>query len=503
MSLRGAAGFPACEPCCIVVGPGDETERCAPHQDLARETLPLGVGGEQLGGLPPLDRPSRQSGVELDQSEVADEPVVVPPEPLQRDHADRPRADTALRGEATEDRGGRVPAQALEVDGARKPDESRRAMLGQPDPPQLGRAEPRERIPRHDLLPHRPHHRALERARPLRLDQLSAHRPHDRVRDGRQAEGPVADERPGRRTDQRIACEALVEGAGVVVESEHEAGLVDAFLVWSRDDDEAVGALPRRGASAPDERCVPPSRSDHQPQPVRTAGGENGFDHRARIVRSPDTVCSARYRRAVRVVDAISLRSRRRKLELLLEELRPSAATTVLDVGVDEVSLGDEGGERGCSTHNFFEERYPWPDRVTALGLHDGARFRERYARIRYVQGDACALPFEDGAFDIVHSNAVIEHVGGRERQEAFVREAVRVGRRVFITTPNRWFPIEVHTRLPLVHWLPDRLAHRAYDLTGRGFAKENHLLGPGALRGLFPVPVRVVNLGMTLVAIT
>ena len=205
----------------------------------------------------------------------------------------------------------------------------------------------------------------------------------------------------------------------------------------------------------------------------------------------------------MRVVDAISLRSRRRKRELLLEELLPSATTTVLDVGVDEVSLGDLGGERGCSTHNYFEERYPWPDRLTALGLHDGKRFRERYPRIRYVQGDACALPFEDSAFDIVHSNAVIEHVGGRNRQEAFVREAVRVGRRVFLTTPNRWFPIELHTRLPLVHWLPERAAGRAYDLAGRSWARDNHLLAGRDLRALFPGPVRIVNLGLTLVAIT
>ncbi len=97
----------------------------------------------------------------------------------------------------------------------------------------------------------------------------------------------------------------------------------------------------------------------------------------------------------------------------------------------------------------------------------------------------------------------MIEHVGGRDRQEAFVREALRVGRRVFLTTPNRWFPVEVHTRLPLVHWLPDRLAGRAYDLAGMSWAKENHLLGPADFRSLFPVPVELRNLGMTLVATT
>jgi SAM-dependent methyltransferase len=205
----------------------------------------------------------------------------------------------------------------------------------------------------------------------------------------------------------------------------------------------------------------------------------------------------------VRLADAISLRSRRRKLDLFVDLMEPGADTTVLDVGVDEVSLGEAGGEGGCATHNFLEERYPWRARITALGLHDGRRFRERYPEIAYVQGDACALPFPDDSFDIVHSNAVIEHVGPRERQEAFVREALRVGRRVFVTTPNRWFPIEVHTRLPFVHWLPEHLSARVYELTGKPWARDNHLLGPGDLRSLFPVPVRILNLGMTLVAVT
>jgi len=204
----------------------------------------------------------------------------------------------------------------------------------------------------------------------------------------------------------------------------------------------------------------------------------------------------------MRLADAISLRSRRRKLRLFLDELTPTLHTNVLDVGVDEVSLGEDGGESGCRTHNFLEERYPWPDRITALGLHDGARFRQRYPNIRYVHGDATSLPFPDDSFDIVHSNAVIEHVGDRDAQAAFVREALRVGRQVFLTTPNRWFPLELHTRLPLVHWLPERAAHLAYDLAGKAWAKENRLLSAGDLGALFPGPVRIRNLGLTLVAI-
>lgn len=201
----------------------------------------------------------------------------------------------------------------------------------------------------------------------------------------------------------------------------------------------------------------------------------------------------------MRLVDAISLRSRKRKLRLFLEELQPTAETSVLDVGADELGFGE--GE-GCGTLNFFEELYPWPERITALGLQDGAGFRARYPQIRYVPGDACALPFADGEFDVVFSNAVIEHVGDRARQRLLVSEALRVGRRVFLTTPNRRFPIEVHTRLPLVHWLPDRLAHPVYAATGKGFAKEIQLLSRSSLESLFPDRVRIVNLGLTLVAI-
>lgn len=206
----------------------------------------------------------------------------------------------------------------------------------------------------------------------------------------------------------------------------------------------------------------------------------------------------------MRLTDEISLRSRRRKFALFMESMAPTAETKVLDVGVDDFAFGElSTNESSCGTLNFFEDMYPWQDRITAVGLHEGGRFGESYPSVRYVRGDALALPFDDLSFDVVFSNAVIEHVGGVEEQRRFVAEVLRVAPRAFVTTPNRWFPIEVHTRLPLVHWLPDAVSHRAYDVARKPWAKRNRLLGPDALRDLFPRDdVRIVNLGLTLVAI-
>lgn len=72
-----------------------------------------------------------------------------------------------------------------------------------------------------------------------------------------------------------------------------------------------------------------------------------------------------------------------------------------------------------------------------------------------WVAGDGRALPFRDGAFDIVFSNSVIEHVGDRDSQRRFAAEVMRVGRGYWVQTPNRWFPVEQHLLTPLVHWLP------------------------------------------------
>ena len=192
----------------------------------------------------------------------------------------------------------------------------------------------------------------------------------------------------------------------------------------------------------------------------------------------------------------VSLWSRERKLRLFLEAFRPGPATTVVDVGVTDAPFG------AGSSDNFFEALYPWPGQITAVGPTELDRFEAAFPGVRAVRADGRDLPFADATFDLGFSNAVIEHVGGgREGQRRFAAELCRVARRVFVTTPNRWFPLDPHTLLPLAHWLPPG-PRRERLFRARGFDDVLDPLGPKELAALFPYPVRIVNTGLTLIAI-
>jgi ubiquinone/menaquinone biosynthesis C-methylase UbiE len=166
----------------------------------------------------------------------------------------------------------------------------------------------------------------------------------------------------------------------------------------------------------------------------------------------------------------IAARQRRKMFARFLADTGVLAGEAVLDVGVTS--------DRTYRASNYLEAWYPHKHMVTAVGIDDASFLCTQYPGMRFVRADGLGLPFHDRAFDVVHSSAVIEHVGSFARQCGFVRECCRVARRaVFITTPNRWFPVEFHTVLPVVHWLPKPLFRRLMRRTGRGFfAEEGNL---------------------------
>jgi SAM-dependent methyltransferase len=194
-----------------------------------------------------------------------------------------------------------------------------------------------------------------------------------------------------------------------------------------------------------------------------------------------------------------SLWNRRRKLALFMERIRPGPQTRVVDVGVGDTGFGTEPGV--ASSHNFFEALYPWPERITAVSDVPLPNFAQEFPTITTVTASGTDLPFEDDAFDVAFSNAVVEHVGGRDEQRRFVAELCRVAPRVFLSTPNRWFPLETHTLVPFVHWLPRPVADRIFGALGKDGWKRVDLLTKRELLELFPpsVEARVIESRITI----
>lgn len=179
------------------------------------------------------------------------------------------------------------------------------------------------------------------------------------------------------------------------------------------------------------------------------------------------------------IPDRIAARMRRVMFDRFLAGTAVKSDETILDVGATS--------DQELEASNYLEAWYPHKDKVTACGIDDAKFLEQRYPGMRFVQADGRDLPFEDGQFDVVHSSAVLEHVGTREQQAKFISELTRVARRAaFLTTPNRWYPVEFHSVLPLVHWLPaptfrSILARMGHDQ----LSKEEHLnlLSAGDIR--------------------
>jgi SAM-dependent methyltransferase len=145
---------------------------------------------------------------------------------------------------------------------------------------------------------------------------------------------------------------------------------------------------------------------------------------------------------------SIASRLRRRRLSFFTDLLATlPSPVTILDVG---------------GTAAFWKAAaFPADSvNVTLLNLrHEPSEDDGRFTRII---GDACDLgAYADGSIDVVYSNSVIEHVGSFEQQRRMANEIRRVGKRYFVQTPNKHFPIEPHYVFPAYQFLP--LAVRAF----------------------------------------
>lgn len=177
---------------------------------------------------------------------------------------------------------------------------------------------------------------------------------------------------------------------------------------------------------------------------------------------------------------------------------RPDETTRIVDVGLTpDTSLQES---------NFFEKWYPYPWKLVGTGIEDIACLNSEFKSVTLVRTEKYQLPFADKSFDLAFCAAVLEHSGSNQAQKALVDELLRVSRKFCLFTPNRFFPVEFHTLLPLIHWLPQSRHQRILRVMGRKFWADTenlNLLDRGSLRKLFPAGASVRIRNIRLLGIT
>ena len=94
------------------------------------------------------------------------------------------------------------------------------------------------------------------------------------------------------------------------------------------------------------------------------------------------------------------------------------------------------------------------------------------------ITKDFTKTELDEFCSDIVLSNATIEHVGNEQKQRKMIDNVIKLSKKVFvISTPNRSYPVDFHTKIPFIHWLPKDLHRKILKIIGLSFyAKEENL---------------------------
>ena len=195
---------------------------------------------------------------------------------------------------------------------------------------------------------------------------------------------------------------------------------------------------------------------------------------------------------------SLAARMRRRRLAWLMELLRDlPRPVRIPDVRGTELFWRNAGLARDPDYRITLLDRTPQP--VTCPNM------TSRVGDARDLAG------YADGAFDLVFSNSVIEHVGSATDQRAMADEVRRVGGG-FVQTPNRYFPLEPHFLFPLFQFLPRAarillVQHFALGWYPRARDRQEaearvdgiRLLSEGELHAMFPdATIRKERLLMT-----
>lgn len=127
---------------------------------------------------------------------------------------------------------------------------------------------------------------------------------------------------------------------------------------------------------------------------------------------------------------------------------------------------------------NFFLNHYKYKNNITCFSNQNLSILKKKFANLKTIQGDGRDTKLPSNSFDLVISNATLEHVGNFKKQCKFINELYRIAKKkCIIVTPNRYYPIDTHTMIPFIHWLPKQIHRKILKFLKYNFlSKEKNL---------------------------
>jgi ubiquinone/menaquinone biosynthesis C-methylase UbiE len=118
--------------------------------------------------------------------------------------------------------------------------------------------------------------------------------------------------------------------------------------------------------------------------------------------------------------------------EFLAETLRPRPGNRILDVG-----CGEGQAEVSIGRLQVSQMRLVGVDLVPAKAAAARRETASHNQRVRFAAGDACRLPFRDGAFDATFCVAVLQYVGDLDAAITEIARVTAPGGRIVIVEPD------------------------------------------------------------------
>lgn len=169
-------------------------------------------------------------------------------------------------------------------------------------------------------------------------------------------------------------------------------------------------------------------------------------------------------------IDDIIKKKRSEMLNILNKNIKDNDLESFLDIGTTE--------EKELKSSNYFVKNL---NKIKIKkSISDQEIKNDNFNKFlrKSITSEFLETEIENYKSDLVISSATIEHVGSYENQSMMIENIIKLTNKYFfVTTPNRFFPIDFHTKLPIIHMFPKKIHRKILRLINlHEYAEEKNL---------------------------